>query len=276
MPDFIQEYFINPIVNQNDYAPYNAFNTLAYAAIALLAVYLIYRALKWKGVKIDEGFARAVLPFVVFGAALRVFEDGHLLPRVVDVFGVKLFPFVTPGIYVLTFVLLAISAVASLKVAGRGNAKAMLSKIGLGLAALALLALFTQVKYWAHGLGILVLAFVLLKAFEFAFQRLANEKLSVLEAMAFFGQALDGSASFTAIQFGSPSSQYFEQHVVGGALISGLGPIAFLLVKVIFGAAVVWFLRKEATEEKNYALILITIFGLGPGLRDLLRLACGV
>jgi uncharacterized membrane protein len=214
---------------------------------------------------------------VVFGAALRVFEDGHWLPRVVDIGGFSVFPFVTPGIYVLTFLLLGLSALVSLKIAGRGNAKAMLSKIGIGLAAITFLALALHFRFFVHGTAILVLAFILLKAFEFVDKKTGG-KLSSLEATAFFGQVLDGSATFAAIQFGTPASTYFEQHVVGGALIGSLGPIAFLLLKIIFGAAVVWLLRREKAgpEEKNYALILIAIFGLGPGLRDALRLVAGV
>lgn len=275
MADFISEYFVNPILYQNDYAPYNVYNTAAYAIIALAAIYLIFNALKHFKVSVDEDFARAVLPFVVFGAALRVLEDGHFLPRVVNVFGFQAYPFVTPGIYVLTFILLGVSAVASILIAGRGNAKKLLSKIGIAFAGITLLTVAVQLKFFAHALAIIVLAFVFLKAFGFVYSKLGN-RLSSLEAMAFYGQALDGCATFISVQFGSPAAKYFEQHVVGGSLIAAFGPIAFLLVKLAFAAAVVYFLRKEKEEEKNYVLILITVFGLGPGMRDLLRLAAGV
>src|SRR3989339_273614 len=101
MTDFIQEYFVNPILYQDKYPPYNAYNTLAYAAIAIAAVYLLFKLFKSKGIKIDGWFFKAVIPFVLFGSLLRVTEDARLLPRVVEFAGVKLFPFVTPGIYIL-------------------------------------------------------------------------------------------------------------------------------------------------------------------------------
>ena len=56
MADFIQEYFVNPILYQDRYAPYNVYNTAVYAIIAIAAVYFLYRILQKKGVLIDEKF----------------------------------------------------------------------------------------------------------------------------------------------------------------------------------------------------------------------------
>ena len=54
--DWIQEYFVNPIAHPNDYAPYNAVNTLVFAAIALCAAYVIYKGLQRSHIKINERF----------------------------------------------------------------------------------------------------------------------------------------------------------------------------------------------------------------------------
>ena len=73
---------------------------------------------------------------------------------------------------------------------------------------------------------------------------------------------------------------YFEQHVFTN-LISQLfnGFWAFYLIKIAFATAVVCWLFKSGDveeDEKYYVLLLVIIFGLAPGVRDSLRLLCGV
>ena len=70
---------------------------------------------------------------------------------------------------------------------------------------------------------------------------------------------------------------YGEQHVFGNFLFSLGGPLLFFLVKIAFVYAAVFVFRREAKgEARTYLLLLITIFGLAPGVRDALRITCSV
>ncbi|MDD1665927.1 MAG: DUF63 family protein, partial [Methanomicrobiales archaeon] len=60
--DFIYKYYIDPIrLGQ----PYNIVDTLTYAIILVISVYLVYRWLRRSGVALDEHFVLATIPYVV-------------------------------------------------------------------------------------------------------------------------------------------------------------------------------------------------------------------
>lgn len=268
---FVEEHFLNPMRYPESYAPYNWVNTLAYAASAVFAAYLLYGLIKRKGFKLDEKFAEAVLPFVVFGSALRVVTDAGILPRTVVFHGFELHPFISPGIYFVTFA----SMVAGFAIARLMGGNWLRNAFGLGsvLAIIPLAALLPYYAYWGHAIAITVVPLLALAAYEFAWK---NGK-GLFERLTVFGQGLDGAASFIGIQFGTPTQSYFEQHVVGAAIMDS-APVAFLIVKLVFAFLVVAALRhgEDDSQERKFILLLVAIFGLAPGLRDLLRIMCGV
>ena len=278
MVDFIQEYFVNPIIYQDKYPPYNVYNTLAYAAIAIAAVYLLYRLLKSKGFVFDGAFFKSIIPFVVFGSLMRIGEDGGILPRVVEISGVQVFPFVTPGIYIVTFLLLLWTWFLAKKTSS-SHAEFCEKTLYAGFALIALSAFISLgvLLRLQNPAAFVLIAFIAL-AIWFAFKRFWQARgleASFAEQTAVFSQVLDGSATFVGVQF----LGYSEQHIVGNAVFSLFGgPWAFLLVKIIFAFGVVELLRRENAneEEKNFILLLITILGLAPGLRDALRILAGI
>src|SRR3989338_2645719 len=107
--NFFEEYFINPIRYPGQYAPYNVFNTAVFALVALAAVFLIFKFLQSKKVPINDRFVNALLPYVLFGGFFRVWEDANIISRDGSFFGIPGFLFVTPGIYVVLFLLLALT-----------------------------------------------------------------------------------------------------------------------------------------------------------------------
>lgn len=268
--DWIDEFFVAPMRDPNAYAPYNWANTLAYAAVGLAAAMVLYWLLKKKGVKIDESLFKTALPFIVLGSALRAIQDAGLLPRQVDAFGYSFYPFVTPGIYLLVFAVLAVSFLVFRK----EPLKAQL--LGWALALTAVAALFPWYSNWLHAAGAFGIAILAVRAFQFVWVK-RGLKTTLLQTAVVFGQALDGAASFIGIQFPPAGTSYFEQHVVAGGLMGALSPFGFLAVKLAFALIVVELLRKEREGgESDYALMLIAILGLAPGLRDLLRVLAGV
>ncbi|MBI5635944.1 DUF63 family protein [Candidatus Micrarchaeota archaeon] len=273
MGDFIDEFFIQPLANPSSVAPYNWVNTLVFAGIALFAIYVIYAFLERKKVAVDEGFLKTILAFTLFGGALRVVVDAQILPRQVSVFGLTAYPFVTPLIYVLIFLLLALTTIVFYKLE-RGFTKEFYKKTflaGLLLALICLIPLAFLFKNFLALLPILVAGVVVWLDELIAGWRSA--KNSLFERLAVFGQVLDGAATFVGVTFFG----YSEQHVVGNILF-GLGtPALFLLVKIAVVLAIVEYLRAEKnSREKNFVLTVIMIVGLAPGLRDLLRILAGV
>jgi len=269
MADWFDEFFVAPMREPSAYAPYNWLNTLAYAAVALVAAYALYRLLKRYKVGIDDSLFKTVLPFVIFGSALRVVQDAGILPRQVVIANFAIYPFVTPSIYFVTFLALAACFITFRK----ERAKAQLAGWTAALVCLALL--FPLFKNWWHALAVFGLALAAKKAFEIIWDKRGLRRSLVEEALV-FGQVLDGAASFVAIQFPPAGTSYFEQHVVGGALMGAFTPFAFFLLKVLFAFAVVELLRREKTDATRYVMMLIAVFGLAPGLRDCLRVLAGV
>jgi len=278
---FINEYFIFPMKYPAQYAPYNSYNTTVFAIVAMVAVYCIYWLITKKlKLKIDGEFFFAAVPFVLFGAFLRVIQDASLLPREVVVFGTSLFPFITPGIYFLVFFALVAGFAASWMI-DKKTAVKNTAKVGWFFAAASFLVLISRASFpnAMIGVGIIALATVCAIVFLFADNKIFKKKTENIEIATVFGQCLDGAATFLGVGFAG----YGEQHVVGNAVMASLGgPVAFFLLKVAFAFVVIHIARREFSKSDSdaqaraFLLLLIAIFGLGPGLRDLSRIVLGV
>ncbi|MDY6959752.1 MAG: DUF63 family protein, partial [Halobacteriota archaeon] len=75
LTEFIQVYYINPIVYDTEYNPVD---TVTYAITLGLCLFLVLRLLKRLDVKINERFILAVSPFMFVGSILRVMEDAEI------------------------------------------------------------------------------------------------------------------------------------------------------------------------------------------------------
>ncbi|MFH1199704.1 MAG: DUF63 family protein [Candidatus Micrarchaeota archaeon] len=286
MADFIAEYFLNPIRYPTQYAPYNIYNTAVYAVLALVAVYLIFLWLQKNKFAIDSKFFYAIMPFVVLGGILRVAQDGGMLDRTIYFAGLEIHPFVTPGIYFITFAILALVYIGA-KALGAKKEKKLYSRVKFIGAVLAC-ATFVWVM---RGLGgnvstegaaflfyILLLALVPPLLFELIKRRYnknAKDEMRRMEQFTVFSQALDGAATFIGVNFAG----YGEQHIVANTIFEAFGnPVAFYLIKMVFVIGVVFFVRREVKDrnEHVFLLLLITLFGLAPGIRDALRIFLGV
>ncbi|MEA3199806.1 MAG: hypothetical protein QOE90_1234 [Thermoplasmata archaeon] len=110
-----------------------------------------------------------------------------------------------------------------------------------------------------------------------------------LNASLVFAHMIDGFSTWVALRdplgFGIPP--YSEKHPFSDFLLRYLGGFLYPLAKLLMIVAVVWLLDRELPgasddakdDERNLVgLVKLAIFalGLGPGLRDLLRLAMGV
>ncbi|MEW6036241.1 MAG: DUF63 family protein [Candidatus Micrarchaeota archaeon] len=273
MENFIYDYFVRPIWERTGY---NAVNTLVYALIAIAAVYALSRTLKGR-VRMDDGFMRGVLSFVLFGSTIRVVTDaidtGVFKPVTIAhqlVLDSHLWDYgyltVSPGIYILTAALL----VATLAILHRLKRPELLPYVGLALWLPHFLLLLPFMAYWIYALPIFALAVI---PAYFAWRHFRENSLALIVA----GQALDGAATFFVIDYFSKIAgiQYFEQHVIGGAIGAFFGTFfAFYLVKVGISFAAAYLLQKEKMdgEDRLFVALALMIMGFAPGIRDILRM----
>ena len=96
---FIDTYYIHPIVISTE--GYNPVNTVTYAIILGISLFLALKILEILKIKIDERFVIATAPFIIIGASLRVILDVGLPQPPFSYW------FITPPVYVLAFIIAA-------------------------------------------------------------------------------------------------------------------------------------------------------------------------
>ncbi|VVB73615.1 Uncharacterised protein [uncultured archaeon] len=289
--DMINQYFMQPIA---EHSGYNIVNTLVYAVIAMAAAYFLFKVFKRR---FTREFILYTIPFVLLGSTMRVVTDSidsgamqqhrdalfGLVGKVVDSGAYNYGPLtVTPGIYIMT----AAITIAAILVSAALKKPRLYPAIGLALWLPHLLLLSPLMVNWPYAAMIFVIVMV--------FYYLSNEIFSrygigsMQSRIAVFAHALDGAASFVAIEvFNRMSPEclekglcYFGQHVVerffGEVIVYGTG--LYLAIKVLFAIVASWVIEKESADghEMNFIYLLIIVFGLAPGLRNVLRLIAGV
>lgn len=276
MENFIYDYFIDPIWSHSGY---NIVNTLTYAAIAIVAVYLIYRILKNR-IAMDRKFVYAILSFVLLGSTLRVVTDSidtgvmqpvtfihkFILDSHIYDYG---YLTVSPGIYIVTAFLLFVSMFILYSV----KRLDLLGHVGIVLWIPHFLLLVPFMQYWVYLIPVLILAAI---PTYLAFRYFKNWLFAGIVG----GHALDGAATFFAIDIFPMLTgiQYGEQHVIGRGLaeLAG-GYYSFYLVKILISFIAAYFIMKEKVDldEKTFIALVLMIIGFAPGIRDILRLMIG-
>ena len=278
--DFIYKYYIDPIrLGQ----PYNPVDTLTYAVILVISVYLVYRWLQRSGVALDSPFVIATIPYVVLGGLLRVVEDTGMIQSDLR------FLLVTPLIFFVVFFVAAGSLVLSRALGRKGLVPSYLTfyrGIGTGASVVvaALLAWFGLTQTTIDPvvlLAILLLATVTSLAVMGLLQLVFRWEYAgdPLYRLLIIGQMLDASATGYGIDFGP--IHYQEVHVVGSALINWTGTAFSLfplkLAVVIPAIYVLEMYRREGNREfANMVLLAMIVVGLAPGVRDMVRMVLHV
>jgi len=276
--DFLYDNFIDPILSKTGY---NTVNTLTYAVIAIIALYIIWEIFKKNNLSINKKFIYSVLPFVLLGSIVRVVTDSidnRVFTSITPIHRIILdshvydygYLTVTPGIYIVTSFILFISMIILWKIKKIHE----LGKVGLILSMVHFLLLVPFMKYIIDAVPILVLTAI---PTYLAWRYFKDEIYTLIVA----GHALDGAATFYVIDIFGPKvgQQYFEQHVVGGFIGEVFGTFfAFYLIKLIVAGVFAYLLYKEKEESENYRnfiALAIMIMGFAPGIRDILRMILG-
>ncbi|MDD1718867.1 MAG: DUF63 family protein [Methanoregulaceae archaeon] len=274
--EFLYKYYIDPIRYGQ---PYNPVDTLTYAIILIIAVYLVYRWLQRTGISVDRRFVLATLPFVVLGGISRVIQDTGMIHSDLQ------FLLVTPLIYFVIFFYTAGSLVISrvaekrglikdyargyaaagvfacIVVAGvllafgldRGSVHPEVMAIILSLAGLTTLAVYAVLYYgarWRYVRDPVYLALI-------------------------SGHMLDASATSYGIDL--HPLVYVEQHVVGSQLIEWTGTaFAFFPLKLLVIVPGIYILEQYRSEGNqalwHLILLAMIVVGMAPGIRDMVRM----
>ena len=281
--DFIYKYYIDPIrLGQS----YNIVDTLTYAIILVIGVYLLYRWMSqstWLsdgGFTIGAGFILATLPYIVLGGVLRVVQDTGMIT------GDFQFLLVTPLIYFVLFFFTITMLFLSRTVTRMGFSKNILTfYAGAGIVSTAVVSLVLLAWGINHAhVDLFILAIIPLMActatlLVWACMRYllgwkyVNDPLYIT---LLFGQLLDASATSYGIDL-HPSVRYIEQHVVGSGLIE-LTNTAFVMfplkLVVLFPAIYIMEIYRKEANPAFWHLVLLAmiVVGLAPGIRDMTRM----
>jgi len=281
--DFIYKYYIDPIrLGQS----YNIVDTLTYAIILVIGVYLLYRWMSqstWLsdgGFTIGAGFILATLPYVVLGGVLRVVQDTGMIT------GDFQFLLVTPLIYFVLFFFTITMLFLSRTVTRMGFSKNILTfYAGAGIVSTAVVSLILLAWGINHAhVDLFILAIIPLMActatlLVWACMRYLLGWKYVTDPLyitLLFGQLLDASATSYGIDL-HPSVQYIEQHVVGSGLIE-LTNTAFVMfplkLVVLFPAIYIMEIYRREANPAFWHLVLLAmiVVGLAPGIRDMTRM----
>lgn len=276
LDNFINDYYIEPIWAHSGY---NIVNTLTYAALAIIAVYIIFRIIRNR-IAIDRSFVFNTLAYVLLGSTLRAVTDSidtGVFKAVTPVHGWILdshiydygYLTVSPGIYLVTAGIL----LASMAALYRLRRMDMLWAPAIFLWVPHFLVLIPFMGHWAYAIPIAALATIPAYA---AYRHFRDSIPSAIVA----GHALDGAATFFAIDIFPKATgiQYGEQHVFSSAIGEITGSFFFFyLVKVAIAFAAAWLINGEkmADDEKRYLALVLIIMGFAPGIRNLLRMIMG-
>lgn len=281
--DFIYKYYIDPIKYGQ---AYNVVDTLTYAIILILGVYLIYRWMLSSSLMADSGFTingkfiLATIPYVILGGLARVIEDTGMITSDWR------FLLITPLIYFVIFGFTLGMLVLSRTLTLRGITASFLTFYAFA-GTLAVLVASLILFAWGqthHGIDLFILTIIPLMAVTatalvWAVMRYVLSWTYVTDPLyltLLFGQLLDASATSYGIDF-HPSVQYVEQHVVGSALI-GLTGTAFVMfplkLLVLFPAIYVMQIYRKEAHPAFWHLVMLAmiVVGFAPGVRDMVRM----
>ena len=265
--EFFYEYFILPIKENQGYNPVN---TITYAIILGIAVILLYKMLKRMGIRVDERFFKALIPYIILGPLMRSMTDIGILRRT--------YLTVSPGGY---FVIAAF-AIASLYAVWRHTGPdeklyPIYRDFGWVLVGGLLFILVINLDKVDFNWAVLKYFIPALLVAEALIWVLARWfKLIRDNGLLFYTHFYDATTTFVGIQFFG----FWEQHVLARWLMDTLGtPAAMYLEKFVILLPVVWILDRMMEEEDedliNFVKLTVFILGFGPGTRNFLIMLMG-
>ena len=291
---------------------YTLVSEVGYMVVLLFGLVGVLELLRRLDVGRNRDLFFSLVPFMLFGGALRVVEDANdAVPEGVD--QAIAYPWntliISPIIYFTVFFVTLASLLVALRLRSAGRVETYTRPMAVGGSAVCLLAFgylvslaFTAdyVDFYPQVLGSVVLIATLLAAGIYLavdrFEPGINAGTGLIGLVVLWGHAIDGVANVIAADWlgalgvdaiyspKHPANAFIistAETVLPASLLTALGSSwPFLLVKLVVALAVVWIFDREIFDESpRYALLLLTAIvavGLGPGTRDMIRATFGI
>lgn len=261
---------------------YTVTSTAVYAYYLLLSVVGIVELLERYDIGNSPEFFYALVPFGFVGGALRVVEDVGTFQPPVSFF------FISPLIYVTMAAFTAAVFVIALRLESQGRYDSYWKPLAAaGTIAFTVLALYILVQgfldppvFATVPIGAVVLATaswaVIWFVVKFNFPSII-EPTGKMGAVVLWGHMLDAASTAVGVEYFG----YGEKQPVVDAIITTTGTAySFILIKAAVIVAILWAFDEKFFEdyERLPYLLLVAILavGLGPGVRNTLRIMIGV
>ncbi|WP_436910248.1 DUF63 family protein [Halosimplex marinum] len=293
---------------------YTTVSTIGYMIVLVFMLGGVYLLLDRLEVGGDRRLFLSLVPFMLFGGAVRVVEDATDAAVAAGVEPVISYPlnvlFISPIIYVTVFLVTLAALLASMWLESQEmvrNRYRALAGFGLGILAITLAYLFFVAftrEYVSFYPQILVVDVGLASVLAYGIYRAAdrfepeiNAGTGVVGLGILWAHAIDGVANVVAAdwlpELGHPIEAYGAKHVANRAIIDvtqAIQPASvsaaigtswpFLFVKLGVALGIVWLFDERIFEESpRYAVLLLVAaaaVGLGPGTRDILRVTFAI
>ncbi|OUJ18949.1 putative membrane protein [Methanonatronarchaeum thermophilum] len=279
--EFIDNYYIQPIVQD---AGYNPVNTITWAILLVIFLFISLKILQKLEIKLDRGFIYSLVPFIFIGSGLRVVEDAGVVHEPLN------YLLITPLIYFLvafiTLLVLVVVSFSRKKEFIEGSQNKTVFIVGCILA----LFLTIYLSYIAVGsqhtrLSIpfeIIVVTLTITGLAYIIARWANYKILLdnMYLLIFGSHIFDASSTFVGIERLGAT----EKHVLPAYLIELTGTAGVMFpLKILVILTVIWLVdsvfkegKEEDVELKTLVLLAILVLGLAPAIRNTLRLTLGV
>ena len=295
------------------YTGYTTVSEVGYIVTLVFLIIGVLLLLKRLELGEDRGLFFSLVPFMLFGGALRVVEDATDAAVGAGVEPAIGYPLntllISPIIYVTVFLITLVALLACVRleamsvVEDRYRAMTLVGSAVLGLTLAYLFGLALTTDYAEFYPQILLIDVVGASVLAYAIYVTAdryepeiNAGTGAMGLVVLWAHAIDGVANVIAADWttalGHPFT-YSAKHPANRVIIEiteSLLPASiatiigtswpFLLVKLGVAVAIVWLFDELIFEESpRYAILLLvaaTAVGLGPGTRDILRVTFAI
>ncbi len=268
---FIYTYYVHPITHDTGYNPAN---TITWALLLILCLFLALKLLKKLDIKVDGRFIAALSPYIFVGASLRVMEDAELFSPPLS------YMLITPLIYfLLFFCCVAILTVVRFQVSGLRYLAifALVGVLWLFANLTILLRREEIILPWVLFAVIGISGVIMLMIYGIAAKFGLNFLTERLNIAVLAAHLLDATSSFIGIDL----LGYSGKHVIEGIIVKYTGSAAGMFpLKLGILIPVLYLLDTHFDEEdrelKNIVLLAILVIGLAPAVRNTLRMVLSV
>ncbi len=295
------------------YPGYTYVSEVGYAIALILLLFVVSKIFLKIGITLDKQLVFSLIPYMLFGGALRVVEDANdIVP--IGIEATVSYPLnillISPVIYGTMFVITLMAILCSVKLEEMGLVKRYdQSLVGIGvillgsilgyLGWLVISRDYIQV-YWEIAVVVLVSTTIITGGMWWFINQKGWEITSgvgEIGLVILWSQILDGVANVVGIDWvyrltGGMQRNLVPKHPVNKGLVeigsqfpdwitSLIGTAwLFLVVKIVAATLVIYIFDKESMDANpSWTMLLVIVIiavGLGPGIRDLLRAVLGI